>query len=317
MIEKKQDSGNKLSADWLMRGSLARIGSTVDKLTGRQWSPSNSLATSGLIERLKRLLDAEAKEVPGKGRVAPHNIKLKMQWDKFSTDGEESLAKLETELLAAAVDHINDSLYYTFAPLRLEVKTDYFTEGVKFFVSFDKFGDEEEEAVALNVTLPGVRLSEDDIAALTSKPAGVTVFNIHCTLNGSTVKHRLEFQAGERRSIGRTAGNDVVIDDPSVSKFHASLAATDGELLVADTGSTNGTFVNGRRISYGKATRLSDTDIVKFGTVVATFERLSPEAVVEEKIESSEAVAEHRSNDSAMPAADDTVKIETLDEPAE
>src|SRR5437762_12598806 len=133
------------SADWLMRGALTRIGDTFDRLTGRRWVPSSSLATSELVERIKKLLDAEAKEVPGKGTVVPHNIKLKMQWNKFSEDAEDALYTLEVELLTAAVDHINDSLYYTYAPVTLEVKPDYFIEGVKLTVSFDDFVKEEGE----------------------------------------------------------------------------------------------------------------------------------------------------------------------------
>ena len=73
-----------------------------------------------MIERIKKLLDSEAKNFPGKGRVVPHNIKLKMQWDKFSDEYETAMDALHNELLTAAIDHINDSLYYTFAPVSLE-----------------------------------------------------------------------------------------------------------------------------------------------------------------------------------------------------
>ena len=37
--------------------------------------------------------------------------------------------------------------------------------------------------------------------------------------------------------------------------------------MVADTGSTNGTFISGKRIAYGKAFPVADGDKVKFGTV--------------------------------------------------
>ena len=59
-----------------------------------------------------------------------------------------------------------------------------------------------------------------------------------------------------------------MIDDNSVSKIHATLIFNrEDQLQVADTGSTNGTFINGQRISYGKAMTITDTDKVKFGTV--------------------------------------------------
>lgn len=319
MIEKKQAAKPKLSADWLMRGALARLGDTVDEFTGRQWTPSSSLATSELIERLKKLLNTEAKDVPGKGRVFPHNIKLKMQWDKFSADAEESLAKLETELLAAAADHINDRLAYTFEPLKLEVKQDYFTEGVRLFVSFDDFSKDEGEA-AMDVTLPVFKVNKaNDDAAPTKRSSTSATFIAHYQINEVMGEKRLEFETGARLSVGRTFGNNLVLDDASVSKMHASLAIIEGALAVADTGSTNGTFINGERISYGKATSVAEKDLVRFGVVDVAFERI-PVSVDEPPDEKSVSVhgLEFRSRDpEALPKpsgkqsmTDDTVKIE-------
>jgi pSer/pThr/pTyr-binding forkhead associated (FHA) protein len=61
--------------------------------------------------------------------------------------------------------------------------------------------------------------------------------------------------AGEHRPIGpgrtvlgRARTCDVTVDDPSVSRQHAELRPEGEGWLVADLGSTNGTFVNGRRI---------------------------------------------------------------------
>lgn len=65
--------------------------------------------------------------------------------------------------------------------------------------------------------------------------------------------------------IGSNSENDIVInDDDSVSQFHAELF-WDGKdiLVISDKESTNGTFVNGRRIHDAK--RLKELDIVKVG----------------------------------------------------
>ena len=274
MTEKKSVSNPGFSADWFLQGALTKIGDTLDRFTGRKWTPSSSLATSELVERMKRLLDSEARDVPGKGLVVPHNIKLKVQWDKFSTDSEETLQKLENELLTAAADHVNDQLYFTIAPLAVEVKPDYFTEGVKLFVSFDKFVDEDNEA-QLNVTLPSI-----NIASAIPEPAATNqqehVFIARFEIAGTRRDRRLVFGTATRKSVGRTTANDLTIDDPSVSKIHASLVlGSDLSLSVADTGSTNGTFVNGERISYGKSVKLATSDVVRFGMVDVVFEHIT------------------------------------------
>ncbi|HRI04862.1 MAG TPA: FHA domain-containing protein [Pyrinomonadaceae bacterium] len=285
MTEKTPAPKKGFSADWLMRGALTKIGDTVDRFTGRKWTPSSSLATSELIERIKKLLDTEAKDVSGKGTVVPHNIKLKVQWDKFSTDSEEALTRLENELLVATADHINDSLYYTYAPLSIEVKPDYFVDGVKLLVSFDKFVDDEASDVEMNVTMAGVNVA-GAIPQAKEEPRHTSSFIARFSVNGVQHERKLELAAGGSISVGRTGSNALIIDEPSLSKIHASLTVdNDGVLSVADTGSTNGTFINGQRISYGKATRLVAGDRLKFGTVEVKFEPVESPSIIEESDE--------------------------------
>lgn len=273
-----------VSADWLVRGVLSKIGETFDRLTGRNWKPSSSLATSELVERLKHLLDAEAKDVNAEMKFVPHNIKLKMQWDKFSTDAENALKKLEHELLIAAIDHINDRRYHTYAPMQLEIKPDYFTEGVKLLASFDKFAEDEREA-AVNVSVPDLK----NVVVNQIEPGAVEpekeIYTVEFTVAGKTKKVELAFAEKQRRSVGRTKENDLQLDDASVSKIHAALVLnSERRLMVADTGSTNGTFVNSQRIAYGKATLINSGDRLKFGTVEVALEYIvkevekSPEA---------------------------------------
>lgn len=263
-----------LSPDWWVRGALTRIGETFDKLTGRNWKPSSSLATSELIVRLKKLLDAEVRDSGEKGRFVPHNIKLKMQWDKFSTDGTDELKKLENELLAAAVDHINDNRYHTYAPLKFEVKRDYFTDGVKLLASFDERDAEEREA-ELEVTMPQTKNLQHLIPPKEEIAAESENFAAEFTTGEKQKTVELKFTKGKRLSVGRTRENDLILDDASVSKIHATLALdAENNLLVADTGSTNGTFIGDERIAYGRAFVAHENARVKFGSVEVFFRRV-------------------------------------------
>ncbi len=62
--------------------------------------------------------------------------------------------------------------------------------------------------------------------------------------------------------IGRTLNNAFVIEHPSVSKRHARILAENDEYALYDLESSNGTFVNGKRITE---TRLEDGCEVRFG----------------------------------------------------
>lgn len=64
---------------------------------------------------------------------------------------------------------------------------------------------------------------------------------------------RVRFE-GRRMTIGRDPSNDVVLDDPNVSRFHAEVVAGDGGAELRDLGSRNGTRLDGR-LTAGAALR--------------------------------------------------------------
>jgi hypothetical protein len=74
---------------------------------------------------------------------------------------------------------------------------------------------------------------------------------------------------GDRTTIGRSPENDVFLDDVTVSRKHAVLLQSGGELRIEDLGSLNGTFVNRRRID--SATRLESGDEVQIGKYRLSF----------------------------------------------
>ena len=61
-------------------------------------------------------------------------------------------------------------------------------------------------------------------------------------------RRRLDFSKPEL-TVGRVQGNDIVLAKRNVSKQHAKLTLKDNQAIVADLNSTNGTWVNGRKIT--------------------------------------------------------------------
>src|SRR5438128_179341 len=68
-----------------------------------------------------------------------------------------------------------------------------------------------------------------------------------------------------RFTIGRSADNDLSVDDPGLSRRHALIEIFDGVAEISDCGSQNGTFVNDRPIA--ESARLNDGDLISLGSV--------------------------------------------------
>lgn len=68
-------------------------------------------------------------------------------------------------------------------------------------------------------------------------------------------------------TIGRNENNDIVIDDPLVTRMgHCQIVSDDYDgFYLIDNNSTNGTFVNGMKVGRGVKTALNRTDIIRIG----------------------------------------------------
>lgn len=86
--------------------------------------------------------------------------------------------------------------------------------------------------------------------------------------------------------VGRRDTSDLVIADPHVSLAHARVKRRQGAVLIEDLGSTNGTFVNGERLTTARALRHGDE--VTFGTVQTRFEDRGSQLSREDSTEAME-----------------------------
>jgi ABC transport system ATP-binding/permease protein len=72
---------------------------------------------------------------------------------------------------------------------------------------------------------------------------------------------------GTRMSIGRDPSNDLVLEDPNVSRFHAEIAASNGRVELVDLGSRNGTRLNGSIVERAHVEAGSEIGIGPFALV--------------------------------------------------
>ncbi|MCX7640651.1 MAG: DUF5715 family protein [Pyrinomonadaceae bacterium] len=95
------------------------------------------------------------------------------------------------------------------------------------------------------------------------------------SIDGESRSYNLE----DELTIGRSASARITVDDPSISRLHATIWLEDGKVWITDENSTNGTYVNGKRIF--EPTRITENDEIKLG--FNTFIRIEAENNLDQK----------------------------------
>jgi hypothetical protein len=184
--------------------------------------------------RLVRAMD-DGRTIDVRGRmVAPNEFAVRLgseDHERFSQVADT----LARELSEAARDHARAEGYYFVGPIQVALVLDRRFRAGSFSID------------ARLVEAPG------------GGGAGTLILP-----DGS--RFALE---GRAISIGRQTSCDVTISDPNVSRRHAEIHPSADRYILVDLGSTNGTRVNGARVSEHE---LVDGDEVRFGGTTLVFE---------------------------------------------
>src|SRR5437016_6598354 len=84
-------------------------------------------------------------------------------------------------------------------------------------------------------------------------------------------------------TIGRGNANDLVLNDSSVSRFHAVVKLNEDSVVIADRGSTNGVVLNGERVS--QETELKNGDVAALGRYQLRLEHVDDKGILVRKAE--------------------------------
>ena len=85
----------------------------------------------------------------------------------------------------------------------------------------------------------------------------------------------IDLQPGRTLVVGRAVTSDVPIYDPTISRKHAEVVLTGAGVRVKDLGSSNGTFLNGARVTEAEA---AANDVITFGKVAFRVSEVTPPA---------------------------------------
>jgi adenylate cyclase len=105
-------------------------------------------------------------------------------------------------------------------------------------------------------------------------------------LLSTTGEQSIDLQPDRIIVVGRAVTSDVPIYDPTISRRHAEVSLTDGGVKVKDAGSSNGTFLNGARISEAIA---AENDVITFGKVAFRVKEVSAPVVRPQVVPSASA----------------------------
>lgn len=188
-----------------------------------------------LGRRLVREMD-EQRSVDVKGRrIVPNDFLIHLNpRDLAGFDDIHDV--LQAELVEAAREYAREEGYHFMGPVRVQLA-----------------GDDELRAGRFAV-----------VAALRQGSGGVGAGSL-------VLPSGQRIPLGDRPvTIGRQSDCNVPLNDQNVSRHHAQISPGRGAYVIADLGSTNGTMVNGTRISGEQ--RLNDGDILSFGSTYVRFE---------------------------------------------
>ncbi len=112
---------------------------------------------------------------------------------------------------------------------------------------------------------------EDDDYQLRTQ-SGLSVPSIGGGDPMAVVIEKTKDNAFQRRiTIGRTANNDIVLDDTSVSRFHAWIEQENATWVLVDAGSRNGSTVAGRKIVAKAPSVLTNGLVLRIGALQLTY----------------------------------------------
>jgi transcriptional regulator with PAS, ATPase and Fis domain len=105
--------------------------------------------------------------------------------------------------------------------------------------------------------------SRPRIKAVSRSPAKIYFFIV-----SSEATRMIPLHPDTKKTIGRDRGSDIAVEDARMSRLHAEFRRIRNKVVVTDLGSTNGTCVNGKKISrttelmHGDAVEVGDTRVV-------------------------------------------------------
>jgi len=244
-------------------GILSRVESFLERFLE---APAGRLGASiqpvSLAKRIERAMDTN-KTYGDAGVIVPNFYDLHLHPADFAAFASYR-GSLEDDLAHGVIARARHERYTLVARPRVQILSDEETRRGEIRVAanvVDERGDRIQEAAAMpaNSDTMVFQHPATDAAPDSARRAYLLV----STRGSRPVQFDL---GGHLIGIGRASDNDVIVDDPMVSRHHCKLRLQHGAYSFADLGSRNGSSVNGQAVSQialgpGDVIRVGDTEI--------------------------------------------------------
>ena len=189
-------------------------------------------------------------------------------------------ASLKDELIQYASTHAENKNYHLMTPPRIRFETEDTLRFGEFGVTAKLTGgDGPREKGAPQDTSGQTRIFRTEESSGGEIDQGTATISADEARRHGLAREIVEVVLGDEKhqlegrgpwSVGRSQENDIVINDPNVSRKHAKISRADNGFVVEDLGSTNGTLLDGAPIDRE---RIEGGDELTFGQSTARFIR--------------------------------------------
>ncbi|NUS35503.1 MAG: DUF3662 and FHA domain-containing protein [Pseudarthrobacter sp.] len=208
-----------------------------------------------IASRLRREVDHRALTVAAGRTLVPNVFDVQLSDDDFKR-AQEWGTPLAEELCDVVINHVRSQGYTLQGPVRISFRRE-----------------------------SGLRAGDFEIASATEKSQGTGSAQPRPNVPAAPSRRPVRLQPvldidGQRYSLnapsiilGRSSEADIHIEDTGVSRRHLEIRTDNGVTSAVDLGSTNGSYVNGQRVSG--STELTDGSTITMGRTKIIF-RLLP-----------------------------------------
>jgi hypothetical protein len=243
-------------------GILSRVEAFLERFLE---APAGRLGASiqpvSLAKRIERAMDTN-KTYGDAGVIVPNRYDLHLHPSDFSAFASYR-SSLEDDLAHGVLARARHERYTLVARPRVELIADESVRRGEIRVAANVA---DERGSRLRDVAPQVVSSDTMIfdRPVAASPDSARRAYLLVSTRGS---HPVQFDlGGPLIGIGRASDNDVIVDDPMVSRHHCQLKLQHGAYSFTDLGSINGSTVNGQPVSTvalgpGDVIRVGDTEI--------------------------------------------------------